>query len=96
MRGDKKEFKDIVEKQTKMILMFIVPCFIILFNFSTEIISILFVRGNYTQDNAVIAGEILKGCNHICCNGCNNFFNNRNFIVAYYFNWKNWNKSIYI
>ena len=61
MRGDKKEFKDIVEKQTKMILMFIVPCFIILFNFSTEIISILFVRGNYTQDNAVIAGEILKG-----------------------------------
>lgn len=61
MRGDKKEFKDIVEKQTKMILMFIVPCFIILFNFSTEIISILFVRGNYTQDNAVIAGAILKG-----------------------------------
>lgn len=61
MRGDKKEFKDIVEKQTKMILMFIVPCFIVLFNFSTEIISILFVRGNYTQDNAVIAGEILKG-----------------------------------
>lgn len=61
MRGDKKEFKDIVEKQTKMILMFIVPCFIILFNFSTEIISILFVRGNYTQDNAVIAGKILKG-----------------------------------
>lgn len=61
MRGDKKEFKDIVEKQTKMILMFIVPCFIILFNFSTEIISILFVRGNYTQDNAVITGEILKG-----------------------------------
>ena len=61
MRGDKKEFKDIVEKQTKMILMFIVPCFIILFNFSTEIISILFVRGNYTQDNAAIAGAILKG-----------------------------------
>ena len=61
IRGDKKEFKDIVEKQTKMILMFIVPCFIILFNFSTEIISILFVRGNYTQDNAVIAGAILKG-----------------------------------
>ena len=61
MRGDKKEFKDIVEKQTKMILMFIVPCFIILINFSTEIISILFVRGNYTQDNAAIAGAILKG-----------------------------------
>lgn len=66
MRGDKKEFKDIVEKQTKMILMFIVPCFIILFNFSTEIISILFVRGNYTQDNAVIAGEILKGMLLVC------------------------------
>lgn len=61
MSGDKQEFKDIVEKQTKMILMFIVPCFIILFNFSTEIISILFVRGNYTQDNAVIAAAILKG-----------------------------------
>lgn len=61
MRGDKKEFKDIVEKQTKMILMFIVPCFIVLFIFSTEIISILFVRGNYTQDNAAIAGAILKG-----------------------------------
>ena len=61
IKKKKKEFKDIVEKQTKMILMFIVPCFIILFNFSTEIISILFVRGNYTQDNAVIAGEILKG-----------------------------------
>lgn len=61
MKGDKKEFKDIVEKQTKMILMFIIPCFIILFNFSTEIISILFVRGSYTQDNAIIAGAILKG-----------------------------------
>ena len=61
MKGNKKEFKDIVEKQTKMILMFIVPCFIILFNFSIEIISILFVRGSYTQDNAIIAGEILKG-----------------------------------
>lgn len=61
MEGDKKGFKDIVEKQTTMILMFIVPCFIVLFNFSTEIISILFVRGNYTQENAVIAGAILKG-----------------------------------
>lgn len=50
-----------MEKQTRMILLFIIPCFIILFNFSTEIIEILFVRGNYTHDNATIAGAILKG-----------------------------------
>ena len=61
MKDDRQEFKSVVEKQTRLILIFIVPCFIILFNFSTEIIAILFVRGNYTWDNAVIAGEILKG-----------------------------------
>lgn len=61
MKGDKEAFRDIVEKQTRMILLFIIPCFIILFNFSTEIIEILFVRGNYTHDNATIAGAILKG-----------------------------------
>lgn len=59
--GNKLYFNDIVKKQTMLILKFIIPCFLVLTIFSKEIIQMLFVRGNYTLSDAIVAGEILRG-----------------------------------
>jgi putative peptidoglycan lipid II flippase len=59
--GDIKEFQSVVKKQTSTILFFIIPVSICLFLFSSQIMTLLFVRGNYTQKNAIIASNILIG-----------------------------------
>lgn len=59
--GNMTHFECIIKKQVKVILLFIVPCAIILSLFAKEIIQILFLRGNYTVEAAEIAGTILSG-----------------------------------
>lgn len=59
--GNMAHFEDIVKKQVKVILLFIIPCAIILPLFAKEIIQILFLRGNYTVEATEIAGTILSG-----------------------------------
>lgn len=59
--GNIKEFKLTVKKQTNMILTFIIPCALCLAVYGNEVIEILFVRGNFTTDDAVATGRILKG-----------------------------------
>lgn len=59
--GDKDTFAKLIKQQVNLILCFIVPCAIIIPLYSTEIIKMLFLRGNYTQEAATVAGSILKG-----------------------------------
>ncbi|MBT1160446.1 murein biosynthesis integral membrane protein MurJ [Bifidobacterium sp. SO1] len=59
--GNKDEFNEIIQSQVKTILLFIIPCAIVLPFFSTEIIQILFLRGNYSVNASLIAGKILLG-----------------------------------
>lgn len=58
---DIEQMRAIVKKQVRLILAFVVPCAIILYQYSDEIIQILFMRGQFNIDNAKMAGGILKG-----------------------------------
>lgn len=61
VKGNTEEFAKVVKQQVKLILLFIIPCSIIIPLYSEEIIEMLFLRGNYTAEAAKISGSILMG-----------------------------------
>lgn len=59
--GDINEYQRVINKQVNLILSFIIPATICMLLFNNEIVNFLFVRGNYTENNARIAESILFG-----------------------------------
>lgn len=59
--NDKIAFQVMIKQQVRWIMIFIIPCAIILPLYSEEIIEMLFLHGNYTVESVKITGSILRG-----------------------------------
>ncbi len=60
-RKDIENFRKVVLQQTNMIMLFIIPAAICMIMFSKDIVSLLFVRGNFTKESGEITATILLG-----------------------------------
>ena len=60
-QNNRKELQKILTQQTSSIIMLVLPSAICMMVFNNEIVNLLFVRGNFTEEAGKVTAEILMG-----------------------------------
>lgn len=60
-QNNRKELQKILTQQTSSIIMLVLPSAICMMVFNNEIVNLLFVRGNFTEEAGKVTAKILMG-----------------------------------